>query len=52
MRHDFKFKKRAIIIALALLIAADIALGAYTWNLASARSAQQNLANTRGETGP
>jgi Tfp pilus assembly protein PilO len=43
MRQDFKFKKRAIIIALAMLIAADIALGAYTWDLASARSAQQNL---------
>jgi Tfp pilus assembly protein PilO len=43
MRHDFKFKKRAILIALALLLAADIALGAYAWDLASARSAQQSL---------
>jgi len=43
MRHDFKFKKRAILIALALLITADIALGMYAWDLASARTAQQNL---------
>jgi|SRR3984893_8036279 hypothetical protein len=43
MRHDFKLKKRVIVTALVMLIAADIALGAYTWSLASARSAQQNL---------
>lgn len=43
MRHDFKFKKRSIVLLLVLLIAADIALGAYTWNLASAQSAQQEL---------
>jgi Tfp pilus assembly protein PilO len=43
MRHDFKLKRRAIVIALVLLIAADIGLGVYSWRLASARSAQQNL---------
>jgi Tfp pilus assembly protein PilO len=43
MRHDFKFRKRATLIALGLLIAADFALSAYAWDLAKARSAQQNL---------
>jgi Tfp pilus assembly protein PilO len=43
MRHDFKLKRRAILIALVILIAVDIALGTYSWNLASARSAQQSL---------
>jgi Tfp pilus assembly protein PilO len=44
MRRDFKFKKRLIVLLLALLIAADVALGVYTWNLASAQSAHQELA--------
>jgi len=43
MRHDFKLKKRLIVTLLVLLIAADVALGVYTWNLASAQSAQQEL---------
>jgi len=43
MRHDFKLKRRSIVIALATLIVADTALGAYSWNRASARSAQQSL---------
>ncbi len=43
MRHDFKLKRRSIVIALATLIVADIALGVYSWNLASARTAQQSL---------
>jgi len=43
MRNDFKFKMRAILTAVAALIVADVALAAYSWNLASARSAQQNL---------
>ena len=43
MRHDFKIKKRVIILVLVLLIAADVALGVYTWNLASAQAAQQEL---------
>ncbi len=43
MRHDFKVKKRVIVLLLLLLIAADVTLGVYTWNLASAQSAQQEL---------
>jgi len=43
MRHDFKLRERAIITVLVMLIATDTALGAYAWNLASARSAQQSL---------
>lgn len=43
MRENFIIKKRVIILLLALLIAADVALGAYTWNLASAPAAQQEL---------
>jgi Tfp pilus assembly protein PilO len=44
MRHDFKLKKRAIVLLLVLLIVADGALGFYSWNLASAQSAKQELA--------
>lgn len=44
MRRDFKFKKRAIMLLLALLVAADVALGVYSWSLASAQSAKQELA--------
>ncbi|HEY4818709.1 MAG TPA: type 4a pilus biogenesis protein PilO [Candidatus Acidoferrum sp.] len=44
MRRDFKVKKRLIVFLLVLLIAADLALGVYTWNVASAQSAQQELA--------
>jgi Tfp pilus assembly protein PilO len=44
MRHDFKLKGRVIVLLLVLLIAADVALGVYSWNLASAQSAQQELA--------
>jgi type IV pilus assembly protein PilO len=43
MRRDFKIKKRVIILSLVLLIAADVALGAYAWNLSSAQAAQQEL---------
>ncbi|HLZ92456.1 MAG TPA: type 4a pilus biogenesis protein PilO [Candidatus Acidoferrum sp.] len=43
MRRDFKNKRRAIVVLLVLLIGADIALCAYSWNLASAQSAQQEL---------
>jgi len=43
MRENFKIKKRVIVLLLALLIAADVALGAYTWNLASAQAAQQEM---------
>ena len=44
MRRDFKTKKRVIVLLLVLLIAADVALGVYAWNLASAQAAQQELA--------
>ena len=43
MRRDFKIKKRVIILLVVLLIAADVALGVYTWNLASAQTAQREL---------
>jgi type IV pilus assembly protein PilO len=43
MRRDSRGKRRIILTLLALLIAADIALGAYTWKLASAGTAQQEL---------
>lgn len=35
MSRDFTFQKRAIIAGVALLIAADIALGGYSWHLAN-----------------
>jgi Tfp pilus assembly protein PilO len=44
MRHDFTLKKRAIVLLLVVLITADLALGFYSWNLASAQSAKQELA--------
>src|SRR6266849_5213074 len=44
MRENFKIKKRVIVLLLVLLIGADIALGAYAWNLASAQAAQQEMA--------
>jgi Tfp pilus assembly protein PilO len=43
MRRDFKIRQRAIVLLLVLLIAADVALGVYTWNLASAQTAQREL---------
>ena len=43
MRRDFRGKKRVILTLLVLLITADIGLGAYTWKLASAGTAQQEL---------
>ena len=44
MRHDFKFKKHAIVFLLAFFITANVALAVYSWNLASAQSAKQELA--------
>ena len=44
MSRDFKIKQRLILFLMVLLIGADIALGAYSWNLASAQAAQQELA--------
>ncbi|HWW16995.1 MAG TPA: GspMb/PilO family protein [Candidatus Saccharimonadales bacterium] len=43
MRRDFTLQKRLIVSLLVLLIGADLALGIYTWNLASTQSAQQEL---------
>lgn len=43
MRRDFTLQKRLILSLVVLLIAADVALGVYSWNLASAQSAQQEL---------
>ncbi len=44
MRRDFKLEKRAILLGLVLLVGADIALAAYSWNFASAPRPQQDLA--------
>lgn len=44
MRRDFRFEKRATLLGLVLLVAADIALAAYSWNFASSPRPQQDLA--------
>lgn len=44
MRRDFKLKQRLIVFALVFLVASAVALGVYSWNLASAETAQQELA--------
>ncbi|MBV9887090.1 MAG: type 4a pilus biogenesis protein PilO [Acidobacteria bacterium] len=44
MRHDFKLERRLIIFALVLLVAADIALAVYGWNLSAGRQPQDELA--------
>jgi Tfp pilus assembly protein PilO len=49
MHRDFTLRKRAIVVALALFLAADVALAAYAWNLGSAQSAQQQLAALQRE---
>jgi Tfp pilus assembly protein PilO len=43
MRRDFKIKKNVIVLLVVSLIAADVALGFYSWSLASAQSAKQEL---------
>jgi Tfp pilus assembly protein PilO len=43
MRRDFKLEKRAIILGLVLLVAADIALAAYSWSFAASPRPQQDL---------
>ena len=43
MRREFKFRKRAVLFILTALLIADVALAAYSWNLASAQTAQQHL---------
>ena len=44
MRHDFKLERRLIVVALVLLVAADVALAVYGWNLAAGRHPQEELA--------
>jgi len=44
MRHDFTLERRAILLGVVALVAADIALAVYGWNLSSARRPQQDLA--------
>jgi Tfp pilus assembly protein PilO len=44
MRHDFTLERRAILLGLVLLVAADVALAVYGWNLSSARPPQEDLA--------
>jgi len=43
MGRDFKFRRRAILLGVILLVAADVALAAYSWNFASAPNPQQDL---------
>src|SRR3984957_19165237 len=43
MRHDFKLERRAIMFGLVLLVAADIALAVYGWNLSAGRHPQEEL---------
>jgi Tfp pilus assembly protein PilO len=44
MRHDFKIERRLIILGLVLLVAADVALAVYGWNLSAGRHPQDELA--------
>jgi Type II secretion system (T2SS), protein M subtype b len=44
MRHDFKLERRLIIFGLVLLVAADVALAVYGWNLSAGRHPQDELA--------
>lgn len=44
MRHDFKLERRLIVFGLVLLVAADIALAVYGWNLSAGRQPQDELA--------
>ncbi|HXM16498.1 MAG TPA: type 4a pilus biogenesis protein PilO [Candidatus Eremiobacteraceae bacterium] len=44
MRHDFKLERRLIIFGLVLLVAADVALAVYGWNLSAGRQPQEELA--------
>ena len=43
MRHDFTLERRLIIFGLVLLVAADIALAIYGWNLSAGRHPQEEL---------
>jgi hypothetical protein len=43
MRREFKLERRAILLGVVLLVAADIALVVYSWNAASGPRPQQDL---------
>lgn len=43
MRHDFKFERRAIVFGVVALVAADVALAVYGWNVAAAPRPQEEL---------
>jgi Tfp pilus assembly protein PilO len=43
VRRDFKIERQLIIFALVLLVAADIALAVYGWNLSAGRQPQDEL---------
>jgi Tfp pilus assembly protein PilO len=43
MGRDFTFQRRAILFGLVALVAADVALAVYGWNLSSARRPQEDL---------
>jgi Tfp pilus assembly protein PilO len=45
MRSDFRLKKRLIIAGALLLIAADVALAAYSWNMGGLYAGGRELAN-------
>jgi hypothetical protein len=44
MRRDFTLQRRAILAGVIALVAADVAMAIYSWNLSSARRPQQDLA--------
>jgi hypothetical protein len=44
MRRDFKLERRAILLLVVLLVAADVALAVYGWNLSAGPRLQQDLA--------
>ena len=46
MRRDFHLRKRLIIAAIVLLVGADVALAAYSWNLGSSRNLRDLAAQT------
>ena len=44
MSRDFKLEKRGIVLAVAVLVIADIGLAVYGWRMAAAPQSQQELA--------
>ncbi|HMI51353.1 MAG TPA: type 4a pilus biogenesis protein PilO [Candidatus Saccharimonadales bacterium] len=45
MRRDFKLQKRGILVAVALLITADVVLAVYSWRVANAPQTPRALLN-------